>query len=220
MMRSLRIRLILLLGVAILGAAALQFTVSLREAMQEANKLFDYHMKQMAFALRDTALDDTEWYTSSKPSTNFDFVIQIWGDDGVRVFQRRPYLFLPQQGALGFSTVSLNNGDWRVFAIENQSKRIQVAQKMETRRDRAISLAMHSLWPIIPVSLMLFAAAWWVVTSALSPLNRIGHDLAHRNTDSTEPVSDEGVPQEVSLLVAELNLLLTRMGSALQSQRN
>lgn len=220
MMRSLRIRLILLLGVAILGSAALQFTVSLREAMQEANKLFDYHMKQMAFALKDTALDDTEWYTSSKPSTNFDFVIQIWGDDGLRVFQRRPYLFLPQQGALGFSTVSLNNGDWRVFAIENQSKRIQVAQKMDTRRDRAISLAMHSLWPIIPVSLMLFAAAWWVVTSALSPLNRIGHDLAHRNADSTAPVSDEGVPQEVSLLVAELNLLLTRMGSALQSQRN
>jgi two-component system OmpR family sensor kinase len=33
-------------------------------------------------------------------------------------------------------------------------------------------------------------------------------------------VSDAGVPQEVSLLVAELNLLLTRMGSALQSQRN
>lgn len=220
MMRSLRVRLILLLGVAILGSAALQFTVSLREAMQEANKLFDYHMKQMAFALKDTAFDDTEWYTSSKPSTNFDFVIQVWGDDGVRVFQRRPYLFLPQQGALGFSTVSLNNGDWRVFAIESQSKRIQVAQKMETRRDRAISLAMHSLWPIIPVSLMLFAAAWWVVTSALSPLNRIGHDLSHRNADSTAPVSDAGVPQEVSLLVAELNLLLTRIGSALQSQRN
>ncbi|RJF96160.1 ATP-binding protein [Noviherbaspirillum saxi] len=219
-MRSLRIRLILLLGVAIMGSAALQFAVSLREAMQEANKLFDYHMKQMAFALKDTGLDDTEWYTSSKPSTNFDFVIQIWSDDGVRVFQRRPYLFLPQQAEVGFSTVSLNNGDWRVYAIEHQARRIQVAQKMETRRDRAISLAVHSLWPIIPVSLLLFAVAWWVVTSALSPLNRIGHDLAHRNADSLAPVSDEGVPREVSLLVAELNSLLGRMANALRSQQH
>ncbi|MFC7516975.1 ATP-binding protein [Herbaspirillum sp. GCM10030257] len=219
-MKSLRIRLILLLGVAILGSAALQFAVSLREAMQEANKLFDYHMKQMAFALKDTGLDDTEWYTSSKPSTNFDFVIQIWSDDGVRVFQRRPYLFLPQQAEVGFSTVSLNNGVWRVYAIEHQARRIQVAQRMETRRDRAISLAMHSLWPIIPISLLLFAAAWWVVTSALSPLNRIGNDLAHRNANSLSPVSDQGVPREVSLLVAELNSLLVRMANALRSQQH
>jgi two-component system OmpR family sensor kinase len=72
---------------------------------------------------------------------------------------------------------------------------------------------------VIPVSLLLFGAAWWVVTSALAPLNRIGQDLANRSAESIEPVSDQGVPQEVSLLVTELNSLFVRMAQAIQSQQ-
>jgi two-component system OmpR family sensor kinase len=106
-----------------------------------------------------------------------------------------------------------------VYAVKNDKRVIQVAQKMDARRDRAMSFALGALWPAILVSLLLFVAAWWVVTSALSPLNRIGHDLANRNADSLAPVSDEGVPREVSVLVAELNSLLARMASTLQSQQ-
>lgn len=219
-MRSLRIRLILLFGTAIVAAAAVQFITSFRAAMQEANKLFDYHMQQMAFALQDSGFLQTDWYPSPEADDNsFHFVIQIWSDDGARVYQSRTYRSLPQQGLLGYSTVTLDNGDWRVYAVRNQTRMIQVAQKMDARSNRAISLALHSLWPVIPVSLLLFAAAWGVVTSALAPLNRIGHDLANRNADSLTAVSAQGVPQEVSLLVAELNSLLARMARALQSQQ-
>lgn len=220
MMRSLRIRLLLLLGVAIIAAAAVQFATSFRAAMREANNLFDYHMEQMALALQDSAFQQAEWYKPSTGDTSdFDFVIQIWTDDGVRVYQSRPYRNLPEQGALGYSNVTLGNGDWRVYGVQNGTRVIQVAQKTDVRRDRAISLAVHALWPSIPVSLLLLAVAWWVVTASLSPLNRIGQDLANRNADSLAPVSDQGVPQEVSLLVAELNSLLARMAKALQSQQ-
>jgi two-component system OmpR family sensor kinase len=221
-MRSLRIRLILLLGVAIMAAATLQFTTSFQSAMQEANKLFDYHMQQMALALHNGGFEQAEWGTShdaADNSFNFDFVIQVWADDGPRVYQSRTYRFLPKQGVLGYSTVTLANGDWRVYSVQTTLRTIQVAQKMSARREQAISLALHSLWSVIPVFLILFVVAWWVVTSSLSPLNRIGHDLATRNLDSLEPVSDRGVPQEVSLLVAELNSLLARMTHAVQSQQ-
>lgn len=219
-MRSLRIRLILLLGVAILGAAAVQFATSFRAAMREANNLFDYHMEQMALALQDSGFQQAEWYKPSTGDTSdFDFVIQIWTDDGVRVYQSRTYRSLPEQGALGYSNVTLDNGDWRVYGVQNGTRVIQVAQKTDVRRDRAISLAVHALWPVLAVSLLLFAVVWWVVTTALAPLNRIGNDLAHRNADSLAPVSDKGVPQEVSLLVAELNSLLARVAHALQSQQ-
>lgn len=219
-MKSLRIRLILLFGAAIVTAAAVQFATSFRAAMQEANKLFDYHMEQMALALQDSAYQQAEWYKPSAGDTSgFDFVIQIWTDDGVRVYQSRYYRSLPKQGALGYSNVDLDNGDWRIYVVQKGTRVIQVAQKLDVRRAQAISLAMHALWPVIPVSLLLFGVAWWVVTAALAPLNRIGHDLAHRNADSLAPVSDRGVPKEVSLLVAELNSLLARMARALQSQQ-
>jgi two-component system, OmpR family, sensor kinase len=220
-MRSLRIRLLILLGAAIMIATAVQFAASFRAAMQEANDLFDYHMEQIALALQDSAYQQPSWYKSSSGGdmAGFDFVIQIWTDDGVRVYQSRTYRNLPERGELGYSNVTLNNGDWRIYNVQNGTRVIQVAQKLDTRRDRAISLALHSLWPSIPVSLLLFAAAWWVVSAALAPLNRIGRDLATRNADSLDPVDAQGVPKEVSLLVAELNSLLTRMALALHAQQ-
>ncbi|HJW53671.1 MAG TPA: ATP-binding protein [Burkholderiaceae bacterium] len=218
-MQSLRIRLILLLGAAIVIAAGLQFATSFRAMMRASNTLFDYHMEQMALALQDSGFQQTDWYKAPSEVDDFSFVIQIWTDDGVRVYQSRNYRVLPEQGALGYSNVTLDNGDWRVYAVQKETRVIQIAQKMDARRDRTISMALHSLWPVLPVSLLLIAAAWWVVTTALAPLNRIGHDLANRNTDSLAPVSDKGVPKEVSLLVAELNSLLDRMSRALQSQQ-
>lgn len=219
-MRSLRIRLILWLAAAITVATAIQFAASFRVAMGQANKLFDYHMQQMALALQDSAFKHTQWRALPEAGThNFEFVIQTWTEDGFRVYQPRNYRFLPEQAVLGYSNVTLDNGDWRVYATKSEKRVIQVAQKMEARRNRAIALAVNSLWPTMPASLLLIVATWWVVTSALSPLNRIGRDLSDRNADSLAPVSDEGVPQEVSLLVAELNSLLARMAHTLQSQQ-
>ncbi|GAB3537878.1 ATP-binding protein [Noviherbaspirillum agri] len=220
-MRSLRLRLLLLLGAAIIAATVLQFATAVRAATQQANKLFDYHMQQMALALQDSAFQDTNWYAQpNADDDNFDFVVQIWTDDGVRVYQSRAYRSLPERGELGYSTVTLDNGDWRNYVTMTEHRVIQVSQKTDTRRERAISLALRSVWPIIPVALLLFAAAWWVVTTALQPLTRIGHELSHRSADSLEPVSDDGVPQEVSVLVGELNSLLIRMAQALRSQQH
>lgn len=219
-MRSLRVRLILLLGAAIMAAAALQVASSFQAAMRQANKLFDYHMQQMALALQDSSFNRPEWRSLPvADDSGFEFVIQVWSDSGVRVRQSRPYRALPEQAALGYSTVTLDNGDWRIFAVHAPNRVIQVAQQLKVRRDRAIALVSRSLWPVIPVSLLLFVAAWWVVSSALAPLNRIGQDLANRNANSLAPISDEGVPREVSLLVTELNSLLVRMAQALQSQQ-
>jgi two-component system OmpR family sensor kinase len=218
--RSLRLRLVLFLGAAIVVATALQFTTSFQSAMGEANKLSDYHMQQMALALQDGGFEPATWYPSHDDTYHgFDFVVQVWADDVARVFQSRAYRFLPKQGDPGFSTVTLDNGDWRVYTARTPLRTIQVAQKLSTRRDRAISLAVNSLWSVLPVSLLLWGVAWWVISTAISPLNRIGRDLAARNVDSLAPVSDAGAPEEVSGLVAELNSLLARMRQALQSQQ-
>lgn len=220
MMRSLRWRLMLFLSLAIIAASAAQFVVSFRVAKQEANKLFDYHMEQMALALQDSGLQQDNWVeTHTGVARNFDFLIQIWADDDVQVYQSRNFRVIPKQGALGYSNVMLDNGEWRVYGVQNKARIIQVAQRMDVRRQRAASSALQSLWPLAMVALLLLFAAWWVVTKALEPLDRIGRDLSRRNADSLAPISGDDAPQEVSLLVRELNSLLGRMAAALQAQR-
>ncbi|CAN5152078.1 ATP-binding protein [soil metagenome] len=220
MTQSLRLRLILLLGIAIVAAALIQFATSFRAAMEEANKLFDYHMQQMAITLKDNDFQHFDWYTlPDSPSVGFDFVIQVWSEEGARVYQSGKFRVLPERADPGYSTVAVDGDSWRIYALRTHKQVIQISQRIQTRRDRAISLASHSLWPIVPVSLLLLAAAWAVITSALTPLNRIGQGLAARDVDSFEPVTGTGVPREVLPLVAALNSLLARFAQTLQSQR-
>ena len=221
-MRSLRTRLILLLGVAIFAAGVLQFFVSMKTSAHEADRLFDYHMQQMALALKDRSFKHATVQDSSDTMANaFEFVIQIWDVDGfeVEVYQSRIHTMLPGQAPEGYSTISMDNGKWRVYSLHEQKRVIQIAQKMQARRDRALMIAWRSVWPIIPASLLLFGAAFWAITVALSPLSRIGRDLANRNVDSLAPIADDHLPLEVALLTTELNSLLARMEQALLSQQ-
>src|SRR3954454_19925230 len=120
-MKSLRVRLLLLLGVAILTAAALQFATSFQTAMRQANRLFDYHMQQMAYALLDRG---AERFGEPVESNSYDFVIQIWTDKGVRIYQSRAYQVLPKQAQPGYSTVMLENGEWRIYAAKSEKRTI------------------------------------------------------------------------------------------------
>lgn len=218
-MRSLRIRLIFFLGLAILVAAGLQFAASFHAATIEANKLFDYHMRRMAIALQDNRFDKVgDEVIPIGDNIQYDFVMQFWDDTGTRVFQSRNFLLIPEQGQQGFSEVTLANGEWRVYMMRSENRVIQVAQKLDARTKQAISMALRASWPILPVSLLLFITAWWVVTSAVSPINRLGQELAGRNADVLSPVSIDGIPDEISALVAELNSLLGRVSLAFQSQ--
>jgi two-component system OmpR family sensor kinase len=221
-MRSLRIRLILLLGIAIFSAAALQFFVAMKTSAHEADKLFDYHMEQMALALKDRSFKHANLKDAPDSVANsFEFVIQIWGADGVEVevYQSRTHTMLPAQAPDGYSTITMANGEWRIYSEHMPNRVIQISQKTKARHDRAMAIAWRSVWPVFPVSLLLFGAAWWVITSALSPLNRIGRDLANRNADSLAPIAEDKLPREVALLAAELNSLLARMEQALLSQQ-
>lgn len=220
MMRSLRIRLLLLLGLEVIGAAFIQFSASFDASIHEANKLFDYHMQQMASALQDSAFDRPDWHRQSAGGDDpFDFVIQVWTDNGAKNAQPDLAQVPPRQDKPGFSTVTLNDEDWRVFTLRKNARTIQVAQKTEGRRDRASTLALQTLSPTIIVSLLSLLAMWWVVSAALSPLERIGRELASRNAQSLTPVSETGVPKEVSFLTSELNSLLARLAHVLESQQ-
>lgn len=196
------------------------FLTSFQAAQKSSDRLFDYHMQQMALTIQNTGLEESPWdpFLYSEEN-NFDLVIQIWSKEGARLYQSRTYKFLPKRASLGFSTVTLDNGDWRVFAVQNEEQVIQIAQKMSARRESGISFALRTLWPVIPVTILLLAVAWWVVTTALRPLEKVSRQLSERNADSHTPINSDGLPSEIIPLISELNSLLSRMTLTLQAQQ-
>lgn len=219
---SLRARLLGLLLLAIVMTALAQAFVVYREARAEADAIFDYHMQQMAQALRTgvampelPALDEN--LTGEK---GFDFLVQVWSNDGLSVFQSQAGAALPQRAVLGFSEVRVRNMPYRVYALQTRSQVIQVAQDMGPRRDMARSLAWRTVAPVLWMAPLLMLVAWWAVSASLRPVARVRAQVASREADELSQVAEEGLPEEIRPLVHELNLLFGRVRSAFDAQQH
>jgi len=216
---SLRARLLgsLLAGVLFIGAAG--GWVVYRNALAEADAFFDYHLRQTALILRD---EPVEYLLAPQlPPTNasYDFVVQVWSLDGVRVYLSRPHAVLPDITTLGFSTVTTPEGRWRVFGVQAVTRVIQVAQPLSVRERRAAELALQTLKPFALLLPVLALLIWVAVGHALEPLGRLTAQVKARRVDALDALPGEHLPDEVQPLVAALNELLGRLRAALERER-
>jgi two-component system, OmpR family, sensor kinase len=218
-MSSLRARLLgsLLAGVLLVGAAG--GWVVYRNALAEADAFFDYHLRETALILRD---EPVEYLLAPQlPPTNasYDFVVQVWSLDGVRVYLSRPHAVLPDITTLGFSTVTTPEGRWRVFGVQAVTRVIQVAQPLSVRERRAAALALQTLKPFALLLPVLALLIWFAVGLALAPLRRLTAQVKARRVDALDALPAERLPDEVQPLVLALNDLLGRLRAALERER-
>ncbi|HEY1872903.1 MAG TPA: ATP-binding protein [Steroidobacteraceae bacterium] len=218
-MSSLRARLLgsLLAGVVLVGATG--GWVVYRNALAEADAFFDYHLRETALILRD---EPVEYLLAPQlPPTNasYDFVVQVWSLDGVRVYLSRPHAVLPDITTLGFSTVLTPEGRWRVFGVQAVTRVIQVAQPLSVRERRAAQLALQTLKPFALLLPVLALLIWFAVGLALEPLRRLTTQVKARRVDALDALPAERLPDEVQPLVLALNDLLERLRAALERER-
>ncbi|MFT3813914.1 MAG: ATP-binding protein [Acidovorax sp.] len=219
---SLRVRLLVFLLAAIALTAAVQGVLAYRSALMEADDLFDYHMQQTAFALRAGLPLDAQGSgrVHVPEDENHDLIVQVWTNEGLRIFESNVGAALPQLAVLGFSTVQARGSTYRVFSLQTPAQVIQVAQDMAARRSMAGALALRSLLPLAVMAPLLALAVWWAVSRLLAPVQRVRGQLAQRRADDLSPVSDAQLPDEVQPLVQELNLLFARVQSAFEAQQH
>ncbi len=219
---SLRARLLWLLLAAILLTAGAQAVIAYRTALAEADEIFDYQMQQMAMSLRPGLPVGGELVDrfTTDDGDNFDFVIQVWTADGLRVFQSTARAELPQRAVLGFSTVQARGTSYRLFSVATGSQVIQVAQDLAARRQMAGSLALRTVSPMVVMVPLLMLVVWWVVSASLAPVARVRRQVAARQADELGELNEEDLPDEIRPLVLELNLLFHRVRQAFEAQRN
>ena len=216
---SLRARLLvwLLGGVLLVGATGGWFVY--RNALAEADAFFDYHLRQTALLLSDQPVEYLLSPAIPQTSADYDFVVQVWTLDGVRVYLSRPHTVLPAVTTLGFSTAVTSEGRWRVFGVQAPTKVIQVAQPMRVRERQAVGLALRTLTPFVLLMPLLVIFIWFAVGRALEPVKRLTLLVKARKVSALDPLPDENLPDEVQPLVGALNDLLRRLGAALERER-
>ena len=146
---SLRVRLLVFLLAAIALTAAVQGLLAYRSALVEADALFDYQMQQTAYALRAGLPPDARASGNALPEyQNDELIVQVWTNEGLRIFESAVGAALPQKAVLGFTELQARGISYRVFSLQTRSQVIQVAQDMSARRAMARALALRSLLPL------------------------------------------------------------------------
>ena len=214
---SLRRRLLASVMTAIVLAALFQAASAYRGALAQADAMFDYHLQQMAYALRGgppLAVPLLEGVDNN----GVDYVIQIWGPDGSQLFQSNR-MALPARAVLGFSDVTQNGARYRVYSVQTPAQTIQIAQDMDGRESRARALAARAMLPMALIAPLLMLILWWVIRRSLAPLERTRQQIAVRAVNDLSPLPDNGLPDEVRPLVQEINLLFGRLDIAFDAQK-
>jgi two-component system, OmpR family, sensor kinase len=215
-MRSIRRTLLIwLLALVIFGVGIAGWLIY-RQALAEANELFDYQLQQIAAALPSEPFSGV---LTSRSESDEGVVIQIWNRNGVLMYYSHPRVPLAPHAELGFSTEMTPRGEWRVYSAIVGDNVVQLAQPLSIRNRVAAGVAWRTLWPLVLLLPLLGMAIWVIVGRGLAPLQRVTRALDTRHPEALDPLSDQRLPQEVRPVVRALNALLSRLSTALDTQK-
>ncbi|WP_133647561.1 ATP-binding protein [Paraburkholderia flava] len=215
-MRSIRRQLLFwLLAIVMFGLGVAGWLIY-RQALAEANELFDYQLQEIAAAL---PAEPFSQILSSRDTGDEGIVLQIWNRNGVLMYYSHPRAPLAPRAELGFSTEKTERGDWRVYGAIVGDNVVQLAQPVSVRNRLAANVALRTLWPLIVLLPLLGVAVWGVVGRGLAPLRRVAGALDTRHPEALDPLPDARLPLEVQPLVRALNALLDRLAIALDTQK-
>jgi two-component system OmpR family sensor kinase/two-component system sensor histidine kinase QseC len=217
-LRSIGARLTAWLVAVLLLAALALGTVTYRSVLREAERLFDYQLRQMALSVRDQE-SLAPFAAGTLGNEQLDFVVQVWSVDGRTVYASRLHPALPSHAVLGYADVVVQGQAWRTFGVATRERVIQVAQPQQIRQRLAAEAALRSVVPLLALAPLLAFLLWWTVRRSLAPLNRLAREVRQRDAESLAPLPVDGVPEEAAPLVASLNALLQRLDAAFDAQR-
>jgi two-component system OmpR family sensor kinase len=215
-MHSIRRQLLVwLLALVIVGVGFAGWLIY-RQALAEANELFDYQLEQIAAALPSEPFSSV---LQSNSDSDEGVVIQIWNRNGVLMYYSHPRVPLAPHAELGFSTETTPRGVWRVYSAIVGDNVVQLAQPLSIRNRLAAGVAWRTLWPLVLLLPLLGVAVWVIVGRGLAPLQRVTRALDTRHPEALDPLPDNRLPAEVRPVVDALNGLLERLATALDTQK-
>jgi two-component system, OmpR family, sensor kinase len=215
-MSSIRRQLLFWLLAIVVAGVGLAGWLIYRQALAEANELFDYQLQEIAEALPSEPFNEI---LSSRDTGDEGIVLQIWNRNGVLMYYSHPRAPLAPRAELGFSTERTDRGDWRVYGAIVGDNVVQLAQPVSVRNRLAANVALRTLWPLIVLLPFLGLAVWLVVGRGLAPLARVARALDTRHPEALDPLPEQRLPREVTPLVHALNALLDRLAQAIDTQK-
>ena len=227
---SLRRRLLWLVSIATLLVWVVAAALSYRQARHEVRELMDSQMTQAAaFLLAQASHDPADLSLISEEMAAvrgarkrrnelaLEFTLM---DAGGTVLVRTPRgPALTQQDAPGYATIDHAGEPWRSLLLLSDKHRIRVAQSQRELDKEALEISTKTVLPLLLFMPLLLGLIYFSVRRGLKPLDELAIEVATRSPENLNALTETRVPREAQPLVAALNRLLQRLGSALENER-
>lgn len=231
--RSLRRQLLISLTVFSVLLLVLLGYSAYRIALEETQEILDKQMKQMAYFLADTSIEQLN--SSFRPSSRYDetdVFIDIWPypATAIRPVQSLPnppaarvvdpdHIRLPRQSVAHFRQMHSSRGELKVFVLPLSNRQIQISQQLKVRRHLAQELALSMLIPYVALVPFLVLGLGWLIRRLFKPVDQLQTSIAARNHGDLNRIDTQHLPLEIKPAIDELNQLFERIAQAQTQQQ-
>lgn len=226
---SLRVRLVLILGVTFLllwGVAAAwmlcdlrrQISHTLDERLAASTRMVAGLVQQLPQPLNSAGVEQR--LVTNQAGIPDGLACQVASLQGEIIAQSHvaPNSYLGAQGK-GFHNMQLDGVDWRSFTLQVGNIHVSAADRLDEREQLNSTIVLSAA---VPVGLALAGSLillWVGVGQGLRPIRRIRDALSDRSADSLEPLSLDRLPAELKPLVTSQNQLFTQIAQAIERER-
>lgn len=228
--RSLRGRLLLLVLGLVTVVWLVTATLTWIDVRHELDELLDSHLAQAAALLvvqQAGEIDDDHRRVDAPTLHRYapKVAFQVFHEG--RLAQRsanapaEPMLEFAGRAVAGFTTITIRDTAWRVFATHGREQDVQVfvGEQVASRNSILWAVLRSSLGPMLLALPLLALAAWWAVHLGVAPMRLVGRALEQRSPQALQPVAVQGAPSEMVPMLDALNGLFQRIAALLESER-
>ncbi len=232
--RSLRVRLLIAINLAVLGFSLTWFGCQAMLMSSQHTGRWDASMQavgqQVLLSMPEVLPAGSSDPAYSLPSqTKMQPVLmsyQVWLRNGRSVLRSTgspltPWVPLDLDKLAAFHMVTIDGVDWRIYTLSDASGQIQV----QIGKSQPQLLSLLHLWlgtsvgTVLLLMTLLGVVTWFIICWSIAPVQAAQSALHNRSPLDMGPLPADDLPTEVKPLVEAFNALLLRLESALQGER-
>jgi len=232
--RSLRLRLLIALMLAVLGFSVTWFACQAMLMSSQHTGRWDASMQavgqQVLLSMPEVLpAGSSEPAYSLPPLTKLQPVLmsyQVWLRNGRSVLRSTgspatPWVPLSFEKPEAFHMVTIDGVDWRIYTLSDASGQIQV----QIGKSQPQLLSLLHLWlgtsvgTVLLLMALLGVVTWFIICWSLGPVQAASAALHQRSPLDMSPLPADDQPTEVKPLVEAFNALLLRLEAALLGER-
>jgi two-component system, OmpR family, sensor kinase len=218
---SLRRRLFVWVGAGILAVGLLAAALSFAIEYDQAHKLQDRQLTEVAAVLSRNPL----------PTTTLSFEPKAHGDSVTHLVIKRLGTTAPDIDAgtglamaeplrPGLQTIEQGEVQWRAIVSEDSAgQRFAVAQRVAQRDELALQVATMTLPPLLLSIPLLLLIVNGVMARAFAPMTAMSAEVDRLDGSQLGPLDERTIPLEALPLVQAINRMMRRLAGVLEQQR-